>query len=76
MTVANVQDAKAHLSALIAEAEAGGEVWIARSGQPVVRLVPKPRPEIQFGAFSSALSQAEAAESMAPLDDAEIELWQ
>ena len=40
MTTVNIYDAKARLSALIAEAEAGGEVVIARAGQPVVRLVP------------------------------------
>jgi prevent-host-death family protein len=74
--VLNVQDAKPRLSALIAEAEAGGEVWIARNGVPVVRLVPKPAPEIQFGAFRAALTDAQAAESAAPLDDAEAELWQ
>lgn len=40
MTTVNIYDAKARLSALIAEAEAGGDVVIARAGQPVVRLVP------------------------------------
>ena len=39
MTTVNIYDAKARLSALIAEAEAGGDVIIARAGQPVVRLV-------------------------------------
>lgn len=39
MTTVNIYDAKARLSALIAEAEAGGDVVIARAGQPVVRLV-------------------------------------
>lgn len=40
MTVVNIYDAKAKLSALIAEAQAGGDVVIARAGQPAVRLVP------------------------------------
>lgn len=40
MTVVNVYDAKARLSALIAEAEAGGDVVIAKAGRPAVRLVP------------------------------------
>ena len=39
MTTVNISDAKARHSALIAEAEAGGDVIIARAGQPVVRLV-------------------------------------
>lgn len=45
MTTVNIYDAKARLSALIAEAEAGGEVVIARAGQPVVRLVPVGAPK-------------------------------
>jgi prevent-host-death family protein len=36
----NIHDAKTHLSSLIAEAEAGEDVVIARAGKPVVRLVP------------------------------------
>lgn len=40
MTVVNVLEAKTHLSRLIAEVEAGGEVIIARHNRPVVRLVP------------------------------------
>ncbi len=36
----NIHDAKTHLSSLVAEAEAGGEIVIARAGKPVARLVP------------------------------------
>ncbi len=40
----NIHTAKTHLSSLIAEAEAGGDVVIARGGKPAVKLVPvKPR---------------------------------
>ncbi len=39
MTVVNVQDAKAHLSELIARAERGEEVVIGRAGKPVAQLV-------------------------------------
>lgn len=35
----NTHEAKTHLSRLLAEVEAGGEVIIARSGKPVARLV-------------------------------------
>jgi prevent-host-death family protein len=38
--VFNIHEAKTNLSALIAKAEAGEEVLIARAGKPVVRLVP------------------------------------
>jgi prevent-host-death family protein len=36
-------EAKAHLSALIAEAEEGAEITITRHGQPVARIVGAPR---------------------------------
>ncbi|MBV9991447.1 MAG: type II toxin-antitoxin system Phd/YefM family antitoxin [Alphaproteobacteria bacterium] len=36
----NIHAAKTHLSSLIAEAEAGVEIVIARAGKPAVRLVP------------------------------------
>ena len=42
----NIHHAKTHLSKLIAQAENGEEVIIARNGKPVVKLVPvaeKPR---------------------------------
>jgi prevent-host-death family protein len=42
MKTANVADAKAHFSALLAEVEAGGEVVITRHGKPVARLIPEP----------------------------------
>ena len=38
--VFNIHEAKTNLSALIAKAEAGEAVLIARAGKPVVRLVP------------------------------------
>lgn len=40
MTTVNVQDAKTHLSALLARVEAGEDITIARAGTPVARLVP------------------------------------
>ena len=36
----NIHEAKTQLSALVARAEAGEEVVIARANKPVVRLVP------------------------------------
>lgn len=35
----NIHEAKTHLSRLVADVEAGGEVVIARAGKPVVKLV-------------------------------------
>ena len=39
MLVVNVHQAKTHLSRLLAQAEAGEEIVIARRGEPVARLV-------------------------------------
>ena len=49
MIVANIHNAKTNLSRLIARAEAGEEVVIARNGKPAVRLTPvveAPAPDI------------------------------
>jgi prevent-host-death family protein len=40
MKTVNVQEAKTHLSRLLEEAAAGGEIVIAKAGKPYVRLVP------------------------------------
>jgi prevent-host-death family protein len=42
MKSATIADAKAHLSALIADIEAGEEVVITRRGKPVARLIAEP----------------------------------
>ena len=39
MIEVNVHEAKTHLSRLLAQAEAGEEVIIARNGKPVAKLV-------------------------------------
>lgn len=39
-TQVNIHEAKTRLSQLIEQAEAGGEVIIARAGLPVAKLVP------------------------------------
>jgi len=49
MKTVNIHEAKTNLSALIAAAEAGEEVVIARANKPVVKLVamePKPAQRI------------------------------
>ncbi|BAE50511.1 type II toxin-antitoxin system Phd/YefM family antitoxin [Paramagnetospirillum magneticum] len=40
MSTVNIHAAKTHLSRLIEEAAAGGEVIIAKAGKPLVMLVP------------------------------------
>ena len=53
MTVVNVQQAKTHLSDLLARAERGEEIVIARAGRPIVRLTPvSSPPPRRFGGLS------------------------
>lgn len=54
MTTMNIAEAKSKLSELVARAEAGEEVVIARKGKPVVRLVadkPVARRKPRLGAW-------------------------
>ncbi|MCL2849119.1 MAG: type II toxin-antitoxin system prevent-host-death family antitoxin [Micrococcales bacterium] len=71
----NVQEAKGRLSHLVAEAERGNEVVIARAGTPVVRLVPVTPQSRRLGVFATELSPHSVAESLAPLDDDQLALW-
>lgn len=74
----NIQEAKGRLSALVADAERGNDVVIARAGRPIVRLVPitDTSPRRQLGIFATKLSPESIAESLAPLSDEEIALWE
>ena len=59
----NVAEAKAHLSELLARAEAGEEIVIARGGRPVARLMPLPRAEPRRpGTLRKYLTSGELAE--------------
>jgi prevent-host-death family protein len=68
----NVQEAKTRLSQILAQAEQGEDVVIARDGKPIARLVPvgdpPPRP---VGFVSGTLSDA----FFEPLPDDELERW-
>ncbi len=44
MNTVSVAEAKAHLSELLNQVEAGEEIVITRRGQPVARLAPERRP--------------------------------
>jgi prevent-host-death family protein len=65
MTTVNIGQAKTELSRLIALAEAGEEVEIARHGVPVVRLVPLERTApgksflAAFGSFAGEIKMGE-----------------
>jgi prevent-host-death family protein len=76
MTTVNVHEAKTRLSQLLAEAEAGGEVVIARNGRPVVRLVPcAGLPAVRrFGALRDRIETGDAF--FDPLPEAELAAWE
>ena len=76
MSVVNVHEAKTHLSRLLARAEAGEEVVIARNGNPIARLVPfENRPGIRrFGAMKGRL--VVDASFFEPLPEAELAAWE
>lgn len=76
MTVVNIHEAKTRLSRLIAEAEAGGEVVIARNGAPVARIVrigPAPAAR-RFGAMRGAAATGDAF--FDPLPEEELAAWE
>ncbi|MCL1897915.1 MAG: type II toxin-antitoxin system prevent-host-death family antitoxin [Micrococcales bacterium] len=69
----NVQQAKNDLSKLLAAAERGEEVVIARAGQPVVRLTPVPAPPGRRLGFVGAPPLS--ASFFEPLSDSDLGLW-
>lgn len=75
MTQFNVHQAKTRLSQLLARAEAGEEVVIARRGEPVVRLVRcKPHAKRQFGAMKDQIRIDDAFFDALP--EEELEAWE
>ena len=75
MTSVSVHEAKTHLSRLIEQVLAGGEVVITRNKEPVVRLVREapPRRRPLLGAFKG---QFEFDDSFFdPLPDEELARW-
>jgi prevent-host-death family protein len=77
MTVVTVRQAKAQLSQLIARAEAGEEIIIARGGRPVVKLMPiaKRATRRRFGALKGKLSLPDAF-FFDPLPEEDLKLWE
>ena len=75
-TVVDVHEAKTRLSRLLALAEAGEEVVIARGGKPVARLVSveRPRPVRRFGAMRGLVTVDDSF--FEPLPEAELALWE
>lgn len=72
----NIAEAKAKLSELIAAAERGEDVLIARGGHPVVRLVlaGEAKPAFRIGLAEGAL--AHTLDFLEPLPEDERSLWE
>ena len=75
MATVNVHQAKTQLSRLLAQAEAGEEVVIARRGEPVARLVAcEPKGRRRFGAMKGKIVVDDSV--LAPLPAEELALWE
>jgi prevent-host-death family protein len=79
MTIIKIHDAKTNLSKLIARAEAGEEIIIARGDKPVVRIEPlnpaKKNPRIA-GALAHLGSRIPDNLFLEPLSDDELNAWE
>jgi prevent-host-death family protein len=71
----NIAEAKAKLSELIAAAERGEEVVIARGGQPVVRIIPavSPNPAFRIGLVDGEIGRV--PDFLEPMTKDELDLW-
>ncbi len=70
----NVHDAKSQLSKLIAAAEAGEDVVIARKGKPAVRLVPVKPGGFQFDTLANLVDAVPEFDE--PMGEDELALWE
>jgi prevent-host-death family protein len=71
----SIHAAKTHLSRLVARAEAGEEIVIARGRKPVVKLVPieAPKPKRVPGRWKGKISIG--PEFYEPMSEEELALW-
>ena len=78
MTIVKIHEAKTQLSRLIARAEAGEEIVIARDDKPVVKLIPveggKRRP--RFGCMKGKLPDIPDEFFFDPLPEEELRAWE
>jgi prevent-host-death family protein len=77
LATVTIHEAKTHLSKLIARAEAGEEIVIARGKEPVVRLTPVTtrKRRATFGAFKK-LQGIPDSFFFEPLPEDELKLWE
>lgn len=67
----NLYEAKTHLSQLVKEAAAGGEIIIAKAGEPMARLVPlasEPKPERKPGRWKGQIWMSDDFDDPLPPD--------
>jgi prevent-host-death family protein len=77
MPVYTIHAAKTNLSKLIARAEAGEEVVLARGKEPIARIVPiaaGKRPRRKFGALKGKIRIG--PEFFEPLPEEELKRWE
>ena len=68
MKITNVQEAKTHLSRLLAEVQAGKEVVIGKAGKPIAKLVPIVRDTSPrtLGGWEGKVSMADDFDELPP----------
>ena len=78
MAIVTVHQAKTQLSKLIARAEAGEEIVIARGSEPAVKLTPvgKLAPKRQFGSMKGLLPDIPDSFFFDPLSEEELRLYE
>lgn len=77
MSVVTIHEAKTQLSKLIARAEAGEEIVIARGKEPVVRLTPmKARAEPRKPGRLKGLPLPPDSVFFDPMPEEELRLWE
>jgi prevent-host-death family protein len=77
MPTYTIHAAKTNLSKLVARAEAGEEIVLARGKDPVARIVPvmsKTKPKRKFGALKGKIKIG--PEFFDPLPEDELKLWE
>ena len=76
MPTYTIHAAKTNLSKLVARAEAGEEIVLARGKDPVVKIVPVtvvPKPKRKFGALKGKIKIG--PEFFDPLPEEELKYW-
>lgn len=77
MAVITIHEAKTNLSKLIARAEAGEDIVIARGKDPVVRLTPvRPKAEGRKPGRLKGLPELPDSVFFDPLPEEELRLWE